>query len=178
MAIYPLLAVGFMNFASIDVASEGASPVGISIASSDVDFAAFGQAQPNKGNGPKSPQGITVWKFSASEFPFVTTIPDDGTGKAGGWQVAKVNLEFIRIVVPTSMTKWYCPFKIQMPLRTEFMGKVDAQRAAKFSVEITNSVAAGMDRTLPEGIFCERFMLLTRATFKVTYPFLGATATK
>jgi hypothetical protein len=59
---------------------------------------------------------VTV-DFSPSEFPFVTTIPDDGTDKGGGWQVAKANLEFGKRRVDGSRTTWYCSLTIEMPLR-------------------------------------------------------------
>jgi hypothetical protein len=114
--------------------------------------------------------------FRPSEFPFVTTIQDDGTDNGGGYQVAKVNLEFERILIriPPSVRTWYCDFTIGMPLRTEFMGKISASRAANLSVEITESVARGMDFELPQGIFCEKFIIEARAAFKSKYPDLGA----
>ncbi len=76
--------------------------------------------------------------FRPKEFPFVTIVPDDGKDKdkAGGWQGAKVNLEFIRIIVPTNVIVWHCEFKIEMPLRTEKMGKVSPGSAAKMSAEV------------------------------------------
>jgi hypothetical protein len=128
-----------------------------------------------------SPPGTNNFvTFAPSEFPFVTTIQDDGTGKAGGYQVAKVNLEFKRILIriPPSVRTWYCPFTIGMPLRTEFMGKISASLAASLSVEITEGVARGMDFELPPGIFCEIFVPEVRAAFKSKYPLSGATATK
>jgi hypothetical protein len=48
-----------------------------------------------------APGAIIVVKFFPSEFPFVTTLKDDGKGKAGGYQVAKPKLEFSHIVWPT-----------------------------------------------------------------------------
>lgn len=123
-------------------------------------------------------QGVNFPNFKPIEFPFVTTVQDDGTDKAGGYQVAKVNLEFIKISLPAKLTKWYCPFTIQMPLRTEFMGKVDAIRAATLSAGVANVVAGGMDDKLPQGIFCQRFTSNMDATFKSMYPFLGAAVTR
>ncbi len=127
---------------------------------------------------PTTPRGIVYPNFTAKDFPFVTTVPDRGDGKGGGWQVAKVNLEFIRVTIPTDVKVWHCDFKIEMPLRTEVMGKVDAKRAAKFSVEITNEVAANMDYKLPQGIFCERYRRGVEALFPVKYPDLGARVTQ
>lgn len=121
---------------------------------------------------------ITFVSFKPEEFRFVTTVPDKGEGKAGGWQEAKPNLEFKRLVIPTGTKTWTCSFTIGMPLRPELMGRVDARRAARMSVEVTESVGRSMDFTLPQGIFCHKFVEETRATFKLKYPDLGATVTK
>jgi hypothetical protein len=116
-------------------------------------------------------------EFDVSEFPFVTTIPDDGTDKGGGYQVAKVNLEFGYLKIPYPAVWWYCAFSIKMPLRTEKMGKISANRAAKLSKEITEAVAEKMDFTLPRGVFCNSYVPKVRDAFKAKYPDLGATAT-
>lgn len=125
-----------------------------------------------------APQGIVLPLFVPKEFPFVTIIPDDGTDTGGGWQAAKANLEFVRIIVPTNVIVWHCPVTVEMPLRTEKMGKVSPKRAAKMSAEIANKTDAGMDHTLPQGIFCDKFFRQMDATFKSTYPGLGAKVTK
>jgi hypothetical protein len=122
---------------------------------------------------------VTFTDFRPSDFPFVTTRPDDGSDKGGGWQVAKANLEFKKYHVFTLyITRWYCPFNIEMPLRTEVMGNVSAKRAANFSVKITEAVASRMDYTLPEGIFCAQFVTEVRSAFASTYKDLGAKVTK
>ncbi len=121
-----------------------------------------------------APGGGLYVKFSPSDFPFVTTVKDDGEGDAGGWQVAKVNLQFTHAVIPWSVVTWWCPFYIEMPLRTEFMGKVSPSRAADLSVEITEGVARGMDYSLKQWDFCDQFILQIRASFKSKYPKLGA----
>ena len=123
-----------------------------------------------------APGGGLYVKFYPSDFPFVTTVKDNGSGKAGGWQVAKVNLMFTHAVIPWSIVTWWCPFNIEMPLRTEFMGKVSPSRAADLSVEITEGVARGMDYSLKQWDFCDEFVLQTRAAFKSKYPLLGAKA--
>lgn len=120
---------------------------------------------------------ITSVSFSPSEFPFVTTVPDDGLGKGGGWQVAKANLEFIKKRAGGAST-WYCSFTIGMPLRNEAYGKISATRAASFSVNVTEEVAYEMDYNLPPGIFCERYILQVRTTFPAMYPNLGERVTK
>ena len=117
--------------------------------------------------------------FSPSDFPFVTTVQDDGTGKGGGNQVAKVNLEFKQIVLPSSFVTLYCAFNIEMPLRTEFMGEIPASLAATLSVEITEGVARDMLKSsVPPGIFCTQLVPNLRTAFTLNYPQLGARVTK
>jgi hypothetical protein len=121
----------------------------------------------------------TFVDFDPSDFPFFTTIPDDGQDDAGGWQVAKVSLKFQHAVVPGSINTWYCEFNIEMPLRTVFMGKVDAARAASLSEAVTEAVARDrdMDYRIPPGIFCRQFVTKVDLRFRAVYPRLGATAT-
>ena len=116
--------------------------------------------------------------FTSLEFPFVTTVKDDGTDKGGGYQVAKVNLEFVHILIPISITSWWCPFTIGMPLRTEGMGKISATLAASLSEEISVGVARDMDYSLPQGIFCSQYIKKVAAAFDSKYPSLKATAVK
>jgi hypothetical protein len=120
----------------------------------------------------------TFVSFTSLEFPFVTTIQDDGTDKGGGYQEAKVNLEFVNIHIPTSIISWWCPFTIGMPLRTAGMGKVSASLAASLSGEVTVGVARDMDYDLPQGIFCSQFVGKVDASFKSKYKLLGAKATQ
>jgi hypothetical protein len=122
---------------------------------------------------------FTYADFSPSEFPFVTTVQDDGTDKGGGYQEAKANLEFIDATASGIVrSKWYCEFTIKMPLRTKGMGKISASRAANLSVEITEDVANGMDWDLPPGIFCIQYINKLEPAFKSTYPNLGAAVWK
>jgi hypothetical protein len=126
-----------------------------------------------------APGAFTHAEFDLSEFPFVTTVKDDGTGPAGGYQEAKVKLEFSYLKIPHPIVMWYCPFTIKMPLRTESMGKVSANRAAKLSKEVTEAAANAktMDFSLPQGVFCSQYRKQVDATFKAKYPGLGATTT-
>jgi len=115
---------------------------------------------------------VTVVSFSLSEFPFVTIVPDDGMAPAGGWQEAKANLEFIKKRRGGGST-WSCPITIGMPLRAEAYGKISAERAAGFSVDVTEDVAYGMDFNIPPGTFCSKFVAGVRAMFPSKYPKLG-----
>ncbi len=180
MFFHTMLKLGFLGLSWSGFSGGLPIPIGTGVGAPTYgDFSSpVVQLPPAKTHAPAAPQGINFPNFKAIEFPFVTTVQDDGTGKAGGYQVAKVNLEFIKITIPVRLTKWYCPFTIQMPLRTEFMGKVDAIRAATLSATVANSVAAGMDDKLPQGIFCHRFMEGMRGAFATMYPFLGAAVIK
>ncbi|WP_437931586.1 hypothetical protein WMF37_20770 [Sorangium sp. So ce291] len=114
--------------------------------------------------------------FEPSNFPFATTVKDDGQGSAGGYQQAKANLKFEHRF-PGGTTEWYCAITIKMPLRTELMGKIDPLRAANLSEEITEEVGQLMDYNLPPGIFCKTFATRVDAAFKLKYKGLGASVT-
>ncbi len=166
MSLLTALSVGFWGLVSSGWTGQPIAPV------------TMGHNEPvvHPSLTPAAPTGIVFPNFTAKDFPFVTTVPDRGDGKAGGWQVANANLEFVRVTIPTDVKVWHCDFKIEMPLRTELMGKVDAKRAANFSVEVTNEVAVAMDYKLPQGIFCHKFITGVDALFKSRYPKLGASA--
>lgn len=130
-----------------------------------------------KKQAPAAPR-VNIPIFKPSEFLFFTIVPDDGTDKAGGWQQAKANLEFIRVdLIPPGVTRWKCPITIKMPLRTEKMGPIPPSLAATMSAGIANMVTIGMDFELPQGIFCDRFVRGVELTFKATYPLLGSRVT-
>lgn len=121
-----------------------------------------------------APGGGLYVKFYPSDFLFLTIVKDDGKDPGGGWQAAKANLEFTHAVIPMSIVTWWCPITIGMPFRTEHMGKVSPSDAANFSVEITESVARGMDYSLPQGIFCSQFVKEVQVSFALKYFELGA----
>ena len=125
-----------------------------------------------------APGRNTFVSFDTLEFPFVTTVKDDGTDKGGGWQVAKANLEFVRMLIPISITSWWCRFTIEMPLRTAMMGKISATLAASLSQEISVGVARDMDYDLPQPTFCSQFVDKVEAAFKSKYKFLGSRVTQ
>ena len=130
---------------------------------------------------PPPGMGFKIIKFNPSEFPFVTTIQDDGTDKGGGYQEAKVNLEFkqelVRIPIDI-ITTWRCAFIIGMPLRTELKGKISASLAVDLSIDITESVAGKMDYSRPSGIFCAEFIDKVDIAFRAKYKPYGASARK
>lgn len=178
MDLSALMTVGFLG---LGFGEGGPIPIDAGVgASHDGDFnAPMVHLQPTERQVPKGSTAVTFSNFKPNDFPFVTTLPDDGTDKGGGWQVAKVNLEFNRIVLPyAAYITWYCPFSIEMPLRAEKIGKISPSLAASMSVKVTNSVGGAIDHELPHGIFCEKFRAETLATFKSMYPKLGARVTQ
>jgi hypothetical protein len=65
-----------------------------------------------------------------------------------------------------------------MSIRTEFMGRIDPDRAARLSEEITEDAARRVDYKLPQGIFCEKFLDKVQERFDFKYRLLGAKARK
>jgi hypothetical protein len=127
---------------------------------------------PRPGIGP-----FTYANFDPSDFPFVTTLPDDGADKGGGWQEAKARLKFEHLVIPGEARVWHCPITIGMPLRTKLMGRIDSSRAASLSEVVTENVAESMNYKIPSGIFCKQFAINVDAAFSSIYVGLGARAT-
>lgn len=80
-------------------------------------------------NADSSAPDMQSGGFSPTAFKFVSTIPDDGEGPAGGWQEAFVTLKFFRWVSIFPET-WTCSFKVGMPLRTAIRGTISPAWAA------------------------------------------------
>lgn len=122
---------------------------------------------------------VNIPIFVPNDFPFVTLIPDDGTGPAGGWQVAKVSLNFYRIdIVLPGVIRWKCPITIGMPIRHWSKGYISPSSAASKSALVANAVTIAMDFDLPQGVFCHKFFLGVEAAFPTIFPGLGATVAK
>ena len=64
-----------------------------------------------------------------------------------------------------------------MPLRAEFLGRIDPILAASLSEEITDEVANGMDYNLSQVTFCKNFSDMANAALRSKYPLLGARVT-
>jgi hypothetical protein len=100
---------------------------------------ADGLPDPTKGSAPGAvPLGIGA--YPPSLFRFITTLPDDGQGKGGGWQVASARLDFVdaRHLVPKI---WTCLVEVGMPLRTMHDGKISAYYAAQVTAEIATEAS-------------------------------------
>lgn len=115
--------------------------------------------------------------FSPSVFKFVTVVPDDGTGVAGGWQQAASTLKFIRwiSVVPES---WTCSIKVGMPLRTGMFGVISAQQAATITAgvaTVASKTVMDLKPPLPPGIYCIKLKAEMASMFaSPAYTGLGA----
>ena len=113
--------------------------------------------------------------FSATSFPFHTTIEDDGTGTGGGYQEAPASLSFADGRQTPTM-RWTCNFTVGMPLRTAVFGKIDAIHAAILTAEVATLSAGPLmhsrDVWLP-ALFCSEFKEKMRATFKSRFRGLG-----
>src|SRR4051812_2340597 len=106
--------------------------------------------QPTQEPVEETSQSIPIGGFNASEFKFVTTLPE--SSPAGGWQVAKANLKFWAIHLPPRA--WQCPVTVEMPFRAEKMGRISSKRAATMSAEVATATMQAMNFKLPQGIFC------------------------
>jgi len=102
MNVHALIGLGFLGFVSNHFAVVAPISIGAATGaptSGDFTFAAAHSPSAER-RAPEALEGATFPNFKPSEFPFVMTMPDDGTGPAGGYQEAKVNLEFTRYALP------------------------------------------------------------------------------
>lgn len=114
--------------------------------------------------------------FSPTLFKFATTVPDDGTGEAGGWQVASASLKFVRwtSVLPEP---WACPVTIGMPLRTSVNGTVSPGYAATIAAGVATQASSSLMKIspdLPSGVFCSKLKPAMQSLLNVQYPTIGA----
>lgn len=117
--------------------------------------------------------------FSTSLFKFVTTVADDGEGKAGGYQEASTTLAFIDGRQDPTET-WTCNVWIKMPLRTEKLGTISAAKAAEIASDVTTFSSSAVMHSRPSWqptLFCAKFQDTMNEVFKSSYAGLGAQAT-
>jgi hypothetical protein len=150
----------------------GTIPIGAGVgATTSGDFISPPPNGPLDYGGPPNSNpcmGSQIRYFKSSDFPFATTIADDGTKTPGGWQVTDTTLIFIYDDVVS------CRLGIGMPLRTQLMGAISASKAARLCAGVANDVAGPMWPTdLPPGIFCSKFKDKFFQEFKEQYPGVG-----
>jgi hypothetical protein len=118
--------------------------------------------------------------FSPSLFNFVTALPDRGTGKGGGWQVATAKLNFVdtRYLVPQY---WSCLVEVGMPLRTEHHGKISPADAAQIAADVATEAATLVIQLQTEWMpvaFCKKYGDEMRRLFRERYKSVGARVEK
>jgi hypothetical protein len=114
--------------------------------------------------------------FSPSVFKFVTTVPDDGQGKAGGWQEATATLTFSDgRQVPTLM--WTCTIRVGMPIRPESYGVISPAVAASMSAAAATTASVAVMHRRPmwiPALYCIHFAKEVELNLKTTWSKLGA----
>jgi hypothetical protein len=125
---------------------------------------------------------LVTGTFTPSIFKFVTTLPDDGKDKGGGWQVAHTTLTFDRWtgLLPES---WTCDIAFGIPVRTKTYGVISPAYASVVAADVANQATSYLmhnPNEIPPGAFCALLpgamnqMLLSDAVYKR----LGAQATR
>ncbi len=124
---------------------------------------------------------LGIGTFGPSLFKFVTTVPDDGTDVAGGWQVANPTLTFERWTGLLDET-WTCKIAVGFPLRTQKRGVLSPTLPPVASADTAN--AAGLylmthPEGIPQGIFCALFPgQMEQELAASAYSDIGAKVTK
>jgi hypothetical protein len=143
---------------------------------------------PSRAEGlPDRPEGsapgavpLGTEAYSPSLFQFVTTIPDDGKGAGGGWQVATARLNFVdarQLLMPKT---WSCIVEVGMPLRTAADGRISARYAAQVTADIATEASPRVMLLKPQWMqadFCDQFGEEMLRLFRKRYRTLGARAT-
>lgn len=134
--------------------------------------------EPQDVNDSAPPECNSVGGFSASLFKFATTIADDGTDVAGGYQEATVNVKFVdgRQDPPTS---WSCSVWVGMPLRSAAYGKISPSYAAEIAADVLTSAASATMHSRAswiQALFCSQLAENMRGIFKNQYKGLGGSA--
>jgi len=157
--------------------------------------------EPGAGDGPVVPPGGTgdngdapqrkpqdasnnppcelIGSYDASLFVFKTTLADDGTDVAGGYQEATaLSVKFVdgRQDPPAA---WTCSVWVGMPIRTEKYGTISPQRAAEISAEVlttTASITMHSRESWVQALFCKQLATDMVTVFGKVYNKLGASA--
>lgn len=122
---------------------------------------------------------LAIGRFSPSIFKFVTTVPDDGEGEAGGWQKASTDLNFVdtQTLIPHV---WSCRITVGMPLRTVAHERISPESAAEMSANIATDASGVVMHSRPEWLtaeFCQALKVEMLAMFADLHPDLGARVT-
>lgn len=137
------------------------------------------------GDAPdKEPQAETdppecnlIGSYDASLFKFKTMVEDDGTGLAGGWQVATATVQFVdgRQDPPAG---WSCSITVGMAIRSETRGKISTAQAATMTAEVLTDMASYTMHSRDAWVgasFCKQLAMNMEKYFKKRYSGTGAT---
>ena len=116
---------------------------------------------------------------NASLFRFVSTIPDDGTDVAGGWQEASAMLVFIDTRQPVPAT-WTCFVTIGMPIRAAAYGHISPVKAANYTANVATAASVILMYSQPRWVpaaYCAKYGPAMKKEFDRQFPRLGATVT-
>lgn len=103
--------------------------------------------------------------YSPSIFNFITTVPDTGTGKSGGWQEAKVVLQVRRWtgILPET---WDCPqMTFGALLRNTLQGNISPKMAAAAAADAATEASHEVKDIEEHGILCFKLKELLKVTF-------------
>jgi hypothetical protein len=141
----------------------------------------YGEAPPKPlgAGNPAPPNCIAMGSFSSSSFKFKTTVEDDPSAPAGGWQEARPTLSIVDLRQDPP-AKWTCTFTFGIPLRTVAHRKISAGDAADIAAEVAtlgSGIAMPKKEVWVPADFCNQFrtdmnQLLTNA--KSPYKDYGA----
>jgi hypothetical protein len=140
----------------------------------------------NGAEPPKQPQDVppgstpepicnAIGSYDASLFRFKTIVADDGTGEAGGYQVASANVKFVdgRQDLPVG---WSCAVTVQMPLRTKLYGKISPDDAAEMTADVlteASSVTMHSRESWIQALFCKQLAENMAPIFEKRYKGVG-----
>lgn len=114
--------------------------------------------------------------FSPTVFKFVTIVPDDGQGKAGGWQEAIVTLKFSDgRQLPAD--RWTCTIRVGMPIRPEKYGVIAPAVAASMSAAASTTASVSVMHQRPlwiPAVYCIQFAKEVELNLNTTWSKLGA----
>ena len=133
--------------------------------------------KPQNASGPTPPGCVEMGSYSSSLFKFSTTIADDGKDVGGGYQEATANsIKFVdgRQDPPAA---WTCKIWVGMPLRTEKLGKISAERAAEIAAGALTDASVFTMHNKPvwvPGAFCKQLAADMVQIFSKGYGVKGA----
>lgn len=118
----------------------------------------------------------SIGSYSPTLFRFVTTLADDGQGKAGGYQEATAKIGFVdgRQDPPAS---WSCTITVGMAVRSSVLGVISPQSAASMTANVLTYSSSKTMHSRPEwlqALFCKALAAEMLEEFGEAYGGAGA----